>query len=189
MTSAKSGENCIQVVSKESRPSASDIAVNLEGCVPFLAKPQLLDTIMCRQIIAPRCKLGLKFRVTRANQELRWRFRALKGKMTFTIYRQKISTINTSSSSLQRPYKPTQSTQDIQYLMSESRGKYPKPYNWVLAIKSNYQSFWDSVIKISLQTAFGTTSRGVGSMITIATNGHLTDRRDCQNSDVDILEF
>ena len=118
----------VQVVSKESRPSATEIAVSLEGCVPFLAKPQLLDTIMCRQTIEPRCKLGLKFRVTSANQELRWRFRALKGKMTFSIYRQKISRINTSSSTLQINTGPSsnlaRSTQDIQDLMSESRGKY-----------------------------------------------------------------
>ena len=118
----------VQVVSKESRPSVTEIAVSLEGCVPFLAKPQLLDTIMCRQTIEPRCKLGLKFRVTSANQELRWRFRALKGKMTFSIYRQKISRINTFSSPLRINTGPSKnlarSTQDIQDLMSESRGKY-----------------------------------------------------------------
>jgi hypothetical protein len=100
----------------------SDKAVNLEGSVPFLAKPQLLDTIMCRQIIRPRCKLGLKFRVTRTNQELRWRFRAVKGKMTFGIYRQKIATSSPPPTVQQN--NVTDSTQDIQYLMTDTRGKY-----------------------------------------------------------------
>ena len=99
----------------------SDKAVNLEGSVPFVAKPQLLDTIMCRQIIRPRCKLGLKFRVTRTNQELRWRFRALKGKMTFGIYRQKIATSSPPPTVQQN--NVTDSTQDIQYLMTDTRGK------------------------------------------------------------------
>ena len=99
----------------------SDKAVNLEGSVPFVAKPQLLDTIMCRQIIRPRCKLGLKFRVTRTNQELRWRFRALKGKMTFGIYRQKIATSSPPPTVQQN--NVTESTQDIQYLMTDTRGK------------------------------------------------------------------
>ena len=126
MNSANSGENCINLAPNEfSSSDGREIAVNLEGSVPFLAKPQLLDTIMCRQIIGPRCKLGLKFRVTRLNQELRWRFRALKGKMTFAIYRQKIAT-TTTSASVQNisANKSTASTQDIQNLMSEARGKY-----------------------------------------------------------------
>ena len=66
-------------------------AVDVGGSVPFLNKPDLLDTIMCRQKIGPRCKLCLKFRVTTPDQEMRWRFRALKGKLTFAIYRQKIT--------------------------------------------------------------------------------------------------
>ena len=66
-------------------------AVDVGGSVPFLNKPDLLDTIMCRQKIGPRCKLCLKFRVTTPDQEMRWRFRALKGKLNFAIYRQKIT--------------------------------------------------------------------------------------------------
>ena len=118
MNSANSGENCIDLAPNELSSSGNnEIAINMVGSVPFLAKPQLLDSIMCRQTIGPRCKLGLKFRVTRLNQELRWRLRALKGKMTFAIYRQKIATI--SSSSVQNN---SANKSSIQNLMSESRG-------------------------------------------------------------------
>ena len=118
MNSANSGENCIELAPNELSSSGNnEIAINMVGSVPFLAKPQLLDSIMCRQTIGPRCKLGLKFRVTRLNQELRWRLRALKGKMTFAIYRQKIATI--SSSSMQNN---SANKSSIQNLMSESRG-------------------------------------------------------------------
>ena len=47
--------------------------------------------------------------------------------MTFSIYRQKISDINISSASIQNDgdqCKQSESAPDIQYLMSESRGKY-----------------------------------------------------------------
>ena len=66
-------------------------AVDVGGSVPFLGKPQLLDSIMCRQTIGPSSKLKLNFRVTRTDQELRWRFKALKGRMKFTIYREKLN--------------------------------------------------------------------------------------------------
>ena len=92
-------------------------AVDVGGSVPFLGKPQLLDSIMCRQTIGPRSKLGLKFRVTSTGQELRWRFRAIKGKMSFTIYRQKI---------INKRHHPTvrfkKSTSSIEDLMSDSTG-------------------------------------------------------------------
>ena len=77
-------------VSEKSSP-IKEPAVDVGGSVPFLNKPDLLDTIMCRQKIGPRCKLCLKFRVSKPEQEMRWRFRALKGKLTFAIYRQKIT--------------------------------------------------------------------------------------------------
>ena len=66
MSSSKSSEenaiktiNDSKILSDHSSNTHSDIAINLEGSVPFLAKPQLLDTIMCRQVIRPRCKLGM----------------------------------------------------------------------------------------------------------------------------------
>ena len=85
-------------VSEKSSP-LKEPAVDVGGSVPFLNKPDLLDTIMCRQKIGPRCKLCLKFRVSKPEQEMRWRFRALKGKLTFAIYRQKITDteINTTA--------------------------------------------------------------------------------------------
>ena len=45
---------------------------------------------MCRQTVGPKCRFGFKFRVSQPNLELRWRFRNIKGKMTFMIYRQKL---------------------------------------------------------------------------------------------------
>ena len=77
--------------SSERSTPIKEPAVDVGGSVPFLNKPDLLDTIMCRQKIGPRCKLCLKFRVSMPDQEMRWRFRALKGKLTFAIYRQKIT--------------------------------------------------------------------------------------------------
>ena len=125
---------------------SSNETVDVEGSVPFLGKPQLLDSIMCRQIVGPRCKLGLRFRVTRTNQELRWRFRALKGKMSFAIYRQKLelqqsddddsvslaSCDNQSLDSIRSVSKKISSKKnltsslDIQSLMSQCRGMHHK---------------------------------------------------------------
>jgi hypothetical protein len=68
--------------------------VSVGGSVPMLIKPQVLDPIMCRQTVGPRSKLGLKFHVLASDQELRWRFRALKGKLTFAIYRQSLIKAN-----------------------------------------------------------------------------------------------
>lgn len=70
--------------------SSTNETVDVGGSVPLLIKPQLLDPIMCRQTVGPRCRLGLKFRVTAPDQELRWRFRTLKGKMSFAVYRQQL---------------------------------------------------------------------------------------------------
>ena len=58
--------------------------------MPLVNKPDLMDSIMFRQHVGPKCRFGLKFRVTEPNLEIRWRFRALKGKMTFAIYKQKL---------------------------------------------------------------------------------------------------
>ena len=58
--------------------------------MPLVNKPDLMDSIMFRQQVGPKCRFGLKFRVTEPNLEIRWRFRALKGKMTFAIYKQKL---------------------------------------------------------------------------------------------------
>lgn len=108
------------------RPSelSTSGTVDLEGSVPYLGKPHLLDEIMCRQSVGPRCKLGLKFRVTKANMELRWRFRTLKGKMTFAIYRQKIvaksnakQVVDTSQQS-----SDSESLTDLRHLMAEATG-------------------------------------------------------------------
>lgn len=89
-TEKKAAAGSSSSVSERSSP-IKEPAVDVGGSVPFLSKPDLLDTIMCRQKIGPRCKLCLKFRVTKPEQEMRWRFRALKGKLTFVIYRQKIT--------------------------------------------------------------------------------------------------
>ena len=58
--------------------------------MPLVNKPDLMDSIMFRQKVGPKCQFGLKFRVTEPNLEIRWRFRALKGKMTFAVYKQKL---------------------------------------------------------------------------------------------------
>ena len=107
---------------RPSELSTSD-TVDLEGSVPFLGKPQLLDSIMCRQIIGPRCKLGLKFRVLQPDLELRWRFRTLKGKMTFGIYRQRIiSKEKANAQDLRSPESTRESLKDLRNLMEDTEG-------------------------------------------------------------------
>lgn len=87
-------------ISERSTP-IKEPAVDVGGSVPFLTRPELLDTIMCRQKIGPGCKLCIKFRVTNPEQEMRWRFRALKGKLAFVIYRQKIKDTEITSTNQQ----------------------------------------------------------------------------------------
>lgn len=74
--------------SRNPRPSS---AIDIGGSVPLLAKPQLMDPIMCRQSVGPKCQLGFKFYITTKDRELRWRFRVVKGDITFAIYRQRLA--------------------------------------------------------------------------------------------------
>ena len=84
--------------------------------MPLLEKPELLDPIMCRQIVGPKCRFGIKFRVTKPNLELRWSFRALKGKMTFAFYRQRLQSKEESISDIFIKVKPD----ELQHMMEET---------------------------------------------------------------------
>ena len=96
--------------------------------MPLLEKPELLDPIMCRQTVGPKCRFGLKFRVTQPNLELRWSFRALKGKMTFAFYRQRLQSKDESSISekiiLTTKVKPDGVCFELQNMMEETLREY-----------------------------------------------------------------
>ncbi len=121
-------KDTVESCRRDSAMSCDTVA--LEGSVPHVGKPHYLDSIMCRQTVGPRCKLGLKFRVLDSNQELRWRLRTLKGKMTFAIYRQKIVNKNVSGDDLSdtvscttsRYHSVSGSVQSLQDLMSDAKG-------------------------------------------------------------------